>query len=151
MRLTDIKWTEDKNWGQVQKEVEKHYEQERKEFEEKIRMEQIKQNNEVIERVEKYKLEGVKQNQIIGSCLREQEGKANAHQEITDVFIKQHLRAKIVAARWMLGLGMAMTFLFKGQWMAWIVFIIMYILYANKAKSDALKAQKNRKDFGKRK
>lgn len=91
-------------------------------------MEKLAQENDVNEQ----------KDQIVRSTLRKYEKEAKSNGEITNVFIKQHLEAKIIAARWMLGLGMAMTLLFKGQWFLWIIFIIIYLLYVRKIKAEAL-------------
>ena len=122
-----------------------------KEFQIKCREEQQKRPNELMERIAKEESERASKEQIIGSALRKSEAEAQAKGEIRDVFIKQHLEAKIITARWALALGMAATFLFKGQWLIWIAFIIIYFLYINGIKADAIEADKRRKDFGKRK
>lgn len=77
----------------------------------------------------------------LNKWVEEQEAKG----EIINPFIKQHLEAKIITARWSLAIGIAVTFLFKGQWILWIVFVCMYCLYVNKAKKEAIEAdRKNR-------
>ena len=75
-----------------------------------------------------------------GYVIDKQIAEARARGEITSPFIREHLKAKITAARWALALSMAMTLLFKGQWMLWIVFIITYICSVKRFKKDALKA-----------
>ena len=121
------------------------------EFCKQLREERHKATQELLAKLAKEKEERNNQEQVIGSALRKYEQEARARNDIISPFIKQHMEAKITIARWALGLGMAMTFLFKGQWLAWIVFIIMYFLYVNKIKADAIEADKRRKDFGKKK
>ena len=53
--------------------------------------------------------------------------------------------AKIIIARRSLAIGIAVTFLFKGQWILWIIFICMYCLYVNKAKKEAIEADRKNK------
>lgn len=79
-----------------------------------------------------------KEDRVIGSALRKYEREARARGEILNPFIKQHLEAKIFAARLTLALSMAMTFLFKGQWILWIIFIIQYNVYVAKENAKAL-------------
>ena len=63
----------------------------------------------------------------------------HARGEIVDIFIQQHLDAKIVVARWVLVLAMAATALFKGQWALWIIFIVIYNIYVTKEREKAFK------------
>ena len=90
---------------------------------------------------EKIRLE---KEQVIGSAIRKYEQEARARGEITNTFIKQHLEAKIKAARWALALAMAMTLLFKGFWALWIVFILLYNWEVKRFKKEALEADLKR-------
>lgn len=121
------------------------------EFREKLREERRKANQEILDRIAREEEESKKQEQIIGSALRKYEAEARARDEVISPLIKQHLDAQIVVERWKLGLSMAMTFLFKGQWMLWIIFIILYNLKVERLKKEALEADLKRKGFGKRK
>lgn len=121
------------------------------EFVKQLNEERRKANQELLDKIKKDEEERKKQQEAKSITTQIEIEKKWANGEINDVFIKQHMEAKITAARWALGLGMAMTFLFKGQWLIWIVFIIFYIAYVNKVKMEALEADRNRKDFGKKK
>ena len=122
-----------------------------KEFQIKCREEQQQHYNELMEKLKKQEIEKAKQEQAKKVEIQKKQNEAWNRGDIHDVFIKQHLEAKIVAARWALVLGMAATLLFKGQWLIWIACIITYFLYINKIKADAIEADKKREEFGKKK
>ena len=118
-----------------------------KEFQEQCRAEQQKKYNALMEELAKKEAEKRRLEQV-----KAQEAHHNSeqktgpeHYEINDNFIKQHLDAQIAVARWGLALGMAVTFLFKGQWLIWIMLIVGYILYTKKARRDAIEADKKKK------
>ena len=68
-------------------------------------------------------------------------------QYINNYFAKQYLESKILAAKWMLGLGMAITLLFKWQWILWIIFIIAYNIYVKTLRKQMLERDmKERQD-----
>ena len=121
------------------------------EFVKQLNEERRKANQELLDKIKKTEEEREKEleKQRIANQIEDEKRWANG--EIINEFIRRHMEAKITAARWMLALGMAMTFLFKGQWIAWIVFIIWYFAYVNNVKKKALEADKNRKNFGKKK
>ena len=75
--------------------------------------------------------------QQIGSALNTYVEESHARGEIVNTFIKQYLDGKITIARWTLVLAMAATFLFKGQWIYWIVFIIVYKIYVTSERRKA--------------
>lgn len=155
MLLTDIKDIDKKTTDEIIEEIRKHHKKESENFEEKWkekqRQEQLEKYNTLIEHLAKEKENKVRQEQIVGSALCKYEAEAKTKGKIMDHFIERHLEAKIIAARWALALGVAATFLFKGQWLMWIAFTITYFLYVNKLKADAIEADKRRKDFGKKK
>ena len=68
----------------------------------------------------------------------------HARGEIVDVFIQKHLDCKITIARWTLALAMAATFLFKGQWIYWIIFIVIYKIYVTVERKKAFEEDKRR-------
>lgn len=138
--MSNFKWTEDKTWKQMQEEIREYYTQQSREFEEK----QKRIAQEKSEQIAKERANASKENPIIGSALRKYEIEARAHGEIISPFIREHLKAKITAARWMLALAMAMTLLLKGQWALWIVFIIIYNCEVKKLKEEALEADMKR-------
>lgn len=142
--MSDIKWTEDKTWEQVQGEIKEYYAQQSKEFEEKWREEQKKANQERLDKINREKRECPKEEQIIGSALRKYEQEARAKGEIINPFIQQHLEGKITAARWALALAMGMTLLFKGFWALWILFILLYNWEVKRFKKEALEADLKR-------
>lgn len=118
-----------------------------KEFQIKFREEQQKKHNELMERLAKEDEERKKQEQLKRAALAEQTN--TTEYRITNVFVRQYLEAKITAARWALALGIVMTALFKGQWVMWILFIVLYNLYVKQAKKDAEEA--DRRGIGGRK
>lgn len=60
-----------------------------------------------------------------------------ANGEIIDPFIEQRLKAQIDIERVKLIVWIVLTILFKGQWILWIVLIIMYNYKVNKLKAEA--------------
>ena len=64
--------------------------------------------------------------------------------ELEDVFLRQHLEAQITAERWKLLIGIALTFLFRYQWVFWILLIIVYFCRVNYLKSEAQKIDQER-------
>ena len=140
----------DKTIDEMRIEIQNHYKKEREDLNRKWREEQRIKNQAILDKIKEREQERKKQ-QEINNINIQKEMEANWDSgKINNVFIRQHLEAKIVAARWMLGLGMAATLLFKGQWLLWIVLIIMHSLYVNKITADAIEADKRRKDFGKK-
>lgn len=121
------------------------------EFVKQLNEERNKAARELLKKLEQDEEERRKHREVENANIQKAMEDKWARGEINDVFIRQHMEAKITTARWALGLGMAMTFLFKGQWIIWIVFIIFYLAYVNKVKIEALEADRNRKDFGKKK
>lgn len=146
--MSDIKWTEDKTWEQVQEEMREHYAQQSKEFEMKWQEEQKrrdeKEARERLALIERLNKEAEKQNPVIGSAIRKYEQEARTKGEITNTFIKQNLDGKITVARWTLALAMGMTLLFKGFWALWILFILLYNWEVKRLKKEALEADMKR-------
>jgi hypothetical protein len=68
-----------------------------------------------------------------------------ARGELTNPFIEKWLEGEIVAARTMLFVGMALTALFKGQIVIWVIMYIAYKARVKRAKEEALEA--NRKQY----
>lgn len=87
---------------------------------EKKKREQEEQCNK--NTVEKFVAEKRVQNEIISPC------------------IEQNLNARITTARWALALAMAVTLLFKGFWALWIIFIAIYVYEIRRYKREALEA-----------
>lgn len=88
------------------------------EFCKQLREERKKANQELLDKIKKDEEERKKQIEIKNNAIQKEMEEKWARGEINDVFIKQHMEAKITIARWLLALSMAMTFLFKGQWLA---------------------------------
>ena len=129
---------EDMIWGNDEKYT--------KEYQIKCKEEQQRRHNELLVRLNKQEEEKKKEQQIIGSALRKHEEELRARGEIVNPFIRQRLEAKIKAARWFLALAMAMTLLFKGFWIIWIICILLYFFSVNRFKKEALEADlKSRK------
>lgn len=116
------------------------------EFLVKLREERIKANHEILDNIEKRKKEAEKKppEQRPGYIINKQQTEAKENGEIIDVFIRQRLAARITAMRWGLALGMAITFLFKGQWIIWIILIALYNLLVRQMKKEALKVDRER-------
>lgn len=114
-----------------------------KEFQIKCREEQQKRYNEYLERVANEKQP--EPDPIIGSALHKYTEEAIARGEILNPFIEQHLEGKIQVARWTLALGIVITALFKGQWVLWILFIILYNVYVSQARQDALEKDRRKR------
>ena len=68
-----------------------------------------------------------------------------ARGEIVDPIIKNWLEGEITSARIALAVGMILTVLIKGQIIIWAIMYIAYRCRVNKAKKDALEA--NRKHY----
>ena len=115
-----------------------------KEYQIKCREEQQKKYNELMERLAKEKEESEKEEQIKQIARQAELEQKWANGEIQDEFIKRHMKGQITAARWALALGMAVTFLLKGQWLIWIVMIFVYVIYVNNVKTKALEADKKK-------
>lgn len=111
------------------------------EFCEKLREERRKANQEILDRIAKEEKE---KEPVIGSTLHKYEAEARMRGEIISPFIKQHLEAKITAARWALALAMGMTLLFKGFWALWILFILLYNWEVKRLKKEALETDLKR-------
>lgn len=122
-----------------------------KEFQAKCREQQQQKYNELMEALAKKEKERERQEKIQEAIAQKERQAALDQGKIHNVFIRQYLEAKITAARWCLALSIVATALFKGQWLLWISFIITYFLYVNKIKADAIKADKRRKELGKKK
>ena len=58
---------------------------------------------------------------------------------IVDPFIKEYLKGQIAAERLKLLIGMALTILFKHQWVLWIILIVMHIYKTDKLRTEAQK------------
>ena len=67
--------------------------------------------------------------------------------EIVDLFIKQWLESSITAERWKLLIGILLTALIKGQWVFWIILILIYNYKVNKLQIDALEAQRKKRGY----
>lgn len=111
------------------------------EFREKLREERRKASQEILDRIAK---EEIDKEQVIGSALHKYEQGARARGEIINPFIKQRLEAKITVARWALILAMGMTLLFKGFWVLWILFILLYNWEVKRLKKEALETDMKR-------
>lgn len=121
------------------------------EFVKQLNEERRKANQELLDKIKKDNKESKKQQEIQRIATQKEMEEKWDRGEINNVFIKQHLEAKITAARWALALAMGMTLLFKGFWVLWILFILLYNWEVKRLKREALEADKRRKDFGKRK
>ena len=114
-------WDEEKNKAELRAEARKMS----RELEESSKKLKAQHNAKQLgSKTDKYVQEQVAQNKIINP------------------FIRQHLEARITAARWALALGVAVTFLFKGQWILWILFVVFYKLYVKKATEEAMEADR---------
>lgn len=109
-----------------------------KEYQIKCREDQIKKNNELKEKLEQYETNKSTEEQVIGSTLRKYREETRVRGEIFNPLIKQHLDFKLLTAKWALFLAMAMTCLFNGQLVLWIVFYLIYRTYVKTAKAEAL-------------
>ena len=115
-----------------------------KEYQLKCKEEQQKKYNDLMKKLAKEEEEATDQEQIIGSALRKYNQDAQARGEITSPFIEQNLKGKITVARWALALAMGMTFLFKGFWALWILFILLYNWEVKRLRKEALEADMKR-------
>lgn len=80
-----------------------------------------------------------------GYWMEKSVNKAYAQGNIISEKTRNWMEGEINAARLMLGIGMAATALFKGQWIIWIV---MSVIYVQKVKDIKNKARnKDMKDY----
>lgn len=109
----------------------------KQEIRERNKQEQIRENEEFQAR-RRIKSETPSREVSPGYTIDKLTKEKHARGEIIDVFIKQYLDGKIVIARWILALAMTGTILFKGQWVLWIIFIIIYKTYITTERQKAL-------------
>lgn len=109
------------------------------EIQERNKQKQLKAYQELMSKLakEQAEMEKIPPDKQIGATLNQSIAEKHARGEIVDVFIKQYLDGKITIARWILALAMATTFLFKGQWIYWIIFIIIYNVYVTSERHKA--------------
>lgn len=132
----------DKEMQEIRECYQKENEERQKRWAEEDRQKWEKQYREIIDRANKVKEE--EPNPIVGSALRKYEQEARVRGEVINPFIKQNLEGKISVARWVLALAMGMTLLFKGFWVLWILFIILYNWEVKRLKKDALEKDMKR-------
>ena len=126
--------------------TEEYIKQLEQEIKERNKQKQIKAYEELMAKLAKEQEEREKippQNKP-GYAINKFVEEKHARGEIVDVFIQKYLDGKITTARWTLALAMAATFLFKRQWIYWIVFIVIYKIYVTVERKKAFEEDKRR-------